>query len=252
MNIRVSAICDKGLARSINEDAILINKDILRDTQSDYDIDINDTKAPFMIAVADGLGGHEAGEVASSFVVSSLSDKVSHLSQGLSVNDLKKTLNILIKEIHEEILAKGRSIPELNGMGSTMNGILFYSNKIFSINVGDSRLYRFRAGVLACLTKDHTLREISGNENSPSNIILNSFGGGKTIFFDFEELSARILTDDVLLICSDGLTLELSDDEIETLIEKGLSVNDLVNAAKSKGGKDNISVILIKIVNKEN
>lgn len=248
MNITVSAICDKGMVRNGNEDAVLVNTDILRDAQANYNFNIEEKTKPFLIAVADGMGGHAAGEVASSYLVSSLSEKVLKLNQALEGDAIKQAVGIWVGEIHEDLLSKGRSAPELNGMGSTLIGLLFYSQKIFSINVGDSRLYRYRNGILAKLSKDHSLREVSGDEEAPSNIILNSFGGGKTIYFDFEELTSRIAVNDILLLCSDGLSSELNDDVIEHSIDKDLTGYDLVEMAKIKGGKDNISVILIKII----
>jgi protein phosphatase len=130
-------------------------------------------------------------------------------------------------------------------MGSTFVGILFFQNSIFLINIGDSRLYRFREEILTQLSRDHSLSEMTNNPDAPKNIIVNSFGAGQKIFFDFEDISNRILHNDKILLCSDGLNSELADDEIESLISDTLDPIRFVSAVKNKEGNDNVSVIII-------
>ena len=115
------------------------------------------------------------------------------------------------------------------------------------INIGDSRLYRFREGILSQLSRDHSLSEMTNNPDAPKNIIVNSFGAGQKIFFDFEDISTRILDSDILLLCSDGLTGELTDEEIEPILCQPDSIDILINQAKDHGGKDNISIIICEI-----
>ena len=103
------------------------------------------------------------------------------------------------------------------------------------------------------ISKDHSLREITGNKDIASNIIINSFGGGEKIFVDFDSIGSKIFNDDVLLLCSDGLSDELNDEEIEeTLGNKKNIVDELLKKAKNKGGKDNISIILVYLSGIEN
>jgi protein phosphatase len=103
------------------------------------------------------------------------------------------------------------------------------------------------------ISKDHSLREITGNKDIASNIITNSFGGGEKIFVDFDSAGSKIFSNDAFLLCSDGLSDELNDEEIEeTLGNKKNAVDELLKKAKNKGGKDNISIILVYLSGVEN
>jgi len=117
------------------------------------------------------------------------------------------------------------------------------------MNAGDSRLYRFRRGNLMQISKDHSLREATGNKNIASNILINSLGAGKDVFVDFDSVGGKILNEDILLLCSDGLSGMLTDEEMEQILneEKENSVPKLLMEAKNKGGNDNISIIIASI-----
>ncbi|MEO0166846.1 MAG: protein phosphatase 2C domain-containing protein [candidate division WOR-3 bacterium] len=248
MKLKISAISDKGCVREHNEDMVLIGDDIFRDDKRDLVLDLKD-KQKFFVAVADGMGGHNAGEVASELVLRKIVEKVQAIEEGLTEKDLADRFSIWAKEIHSFILEEGNKDINKKGMGSTLIGVLFYGENVYYINVGDSRLYRLRRGNLAQISKDHSLQEAMGSKEAPSNIILNSFGGGERIFIDFHPAGGVILNGDILLLCSDGLSDMLSDDEIEGILnnEKDNAVDRLLDEAKRKGGEDNISIILIYI-----
>lgn len=235
--------------REHNEDMVLIGEDIFRDDKRELTIDIDDSQI-FFIAVADGMGGHNAGEVASELVLKRMAEKVETIEKGLTEKELAEKFSIWAREIHSFIIEEGNKDPSKKGMGSTLIGVLFYGGKVYYINVGDSRLYRFRRGNLVQISKDHSLREALRSKDVPSNIILNSFGGGEKIFIDFHPVGGVVLSNDMLVLCSDGLSDMLSDDEIEEILsnEKENIVNKLVDEAKKRGGEDNISVVLIHIV----
>jgi protein phosphatase len=253
MKLKLWAVSDKGCVRENNEDMAMIGEDIFRDAFREMEIDLNKDQVLF-IAVADGMGGHNAGEVASEIVLRQISERIKTLTSGLNEEDLKDKFSLWAKEIHSHIWEEGNKDINKKGMGSTLIGLLFYEGRVYYINVGDSRLYRYRGGFLVQLSRDHSLQEAMGDKSIASNIILNSFGGGEKIFIDFAPAGGKILNGDVFLLCSDGLSDMLTDDEIETILnnEKENPVDKLLNEAKNKGGKDNITIILIHIhINEE-
>ena len=248
MKLIIQAISDIGCVRSKNEDMILIGNEYLRDTAKAYEFDFDSSEHPFLVAVADGMGGHKGGGYASEIVLNNMNQVVKDVERDLDLHTLKNNLAAKIKSIHNLLLDESKKDNEKEGMGSTFTGILFYSNKLYLINVGDSRIYRFRDSILSQLSKDHSLSELSGDPNAPKNVILNSFGAGENIFMDFEDISERIINEDTLLLCSDGLSGELSDEEIERILSTPLSHISLVEAAKKMGGKDNVSVVVLNYI----
>lgn len=253
MRLKIIAISDKGCVQERNEDMILISNDIFRDDCKKILIDLNNENIIFFVAVADGMGGHNAGEIASEMVLRKMNEKINSLEMNLTEKDLSLKISEWVKEIHSDILHEGNKDINKKGMGSTLIGVLFYNNKIYYLNVGDSRLYRWRSGYLMQISKDHSLREMTGNKNIASSIIINSFGGGEKIFVDFASAGSKIFNDDAFLLCSDGLSDELNDEEIEeTLGNKKNVVGELLKKAKNKGVKDNISIILVYLSGVEN
>lgn len=245
MKIKVEAISDKGCVRSKNEDMILIDGIFLRDNSYFRELEINEQSFQRIFAVADGIGGHKGGEYASEIVLTQMDLLARSIQSNLNFAELKEFLDKEIRSIHQFLLHQGISDPEKSGMGSTFVGLLLYQNKVFLINIGDSQCYRFRNGFLSQLSRDHTLREMSGNQHVAANIIINSFGGGESIFFDFADISEKIMPGDAILLCSDGLTNELGIEEIESILENRENIGSLLEKAKQNGGKDNISILII-------
>ncbi|EHQ28358.1 PP2C family protein-serine/threonine phosphatase [Mucilaginibacter paludis] len=244
MNFSIEAICDIGVVRQNNEDMILIGDQVIRDDSAEYAIDAGERN--FMIAVSDGMGGHQAGEVASETVLQRMKLAVSGLGNALNPEQLKTYFEVKIKETHQELNAMGEANPAYYKLGATFTSLFIYNKKAFIINIGDSRLYRLRGGLLAQLTNDHSLSDWLNNSDIPRNILANAFGGGvQQIYFDFEE--TNLLDGDTLLLCSDGLSGELTFDEIETMLASTDPLSVMVNRARANGGRDNISAIKIGI-----
>jgi len=248
MRLSIDAICDKGLVRDTNQDMILVGTEMLRDQAKSYEFDFVSSDAPFIVAVADGMGGCQGGECASQLVAEGMKKAIGELPGNLDSTGLKCVLGEKIKSIHSLLLTQNGVTLETSEMGSTFVGLLFYNDGIFFINIGDSRLYRFRDGILVQLSKDHSLAAVLDDPTMAKNIVINSFGGGERIFFDFEDISERTFEGDVFLLCSDGLNSEVQDEEIETILRNQDSHSLLVNHAKRKGGKDDMSVVVLKLI----
>jgi len=246
MKITIAAVSDRGCVRESNEDMLLVGKDIFRDDCREVAVDLNGENKKFFVAVADGMGGHNAGEVASEIVLRKMNERINDLEMNLTEEELSTRVSEWVQEIHWNILKEGNSDNNRKGMGTTLIGVLFYNNRIYYLNVGDSRLYRWRNGYLMQISQDHSLNEMIQNEDIASNIIINSFGGDENVFVDFAPVGGKIFDNDILLLCSDGLSDELRDEEMEKmLLNNEDAIDMLLNKAKSKGGKDNISIILV-------
>ncbi len=246
MKIDVAAICHMGLVRSNNEDMILVNGNLLRDNTINESFTLpSDNLLAFV--VADGMGGHNGGEIASELALKSFDNFLLNLPDNLDTAALKQKIDLWVKTIHSEIIREGLSSPEFNGMGTTFTGVFTYQNRFFTVHVGDSRLYRFRNGILKQLTTDHSMRELTGNPDTPSNLIYNSIGAGDDAFADVNDITENIMNGDKFLICSDGLTDMLDDDAICQLLEAKKSPSDIASEACNEGGKDNISVLLLEV-----
>ncbi len=241
------ACCDVGCVRSHNEDMILFNGKLLRNQEFHGCYSLGD-KGRFVVAVADGMGGHAGGEMASEMALQFLDVFVASLPENISQNDFTNAFHRWINRTHSLINQKGDDVPTYKGMGTTLVGLLAIENHVYAFNVGDSRLYRYRDGILKQLSIDHSMREKYHNPSIPSNVIYNSLGGGgNSAFADLQDLTEKIFADDRFLICSDGLCDMLSDDELCALCDEKSNVAQFVNNAKGAGGIDNISVIIIDV-----
>ncbi len=248
MLIKSDIISDIGCVRARNEDMILFAGEYFRDKSDMQIFELSDT-ARFGAIVADGIGGHNGGNIASEMALRQFEDLLLELPTNLSENDITETLKQWAERTHRLILDTGFDQPEYEGMGTTFCGLFFYRDMVFALNIGDSRLYRFRGGILKQLSTDHSIRQLTGILSQSSNQIYNSLGAGKTTFIDIKTISGQLLDDDLYLICSDGLSDMISDQEIENILIETPSAESLVTAAKKAGGKDNVSVILLRIVN---
>lgn len=248
MKLQLSAICDIGCKRFNNEDMLLAGDSFVRNGSLETTLQPgNDT---IFIAVSDGMGGHNAGEVASEFVLRRFYNKLVNNKEPVETDQLQSVIEQWAREIHHALNETGSHNPDMRGMGCTLTGILFWKSKPFLLHAGDSRCYRFRGGYLQQISEDHTLRNLMKDPNIPANKLVNSFGGGvEDIHLDFEPLGERIIPGDILLLCSDGLSGELRDEEMEEIMNSNFSSASLVKAAKEKGGQDNISCILIETGN---
>lgn len=231
-----------GRRRQGNEDSFLVDK----------------TKG--ILLVADGMGGHQNGEIASKMAIESISAALSQDSE----NDRDQMKALLVKTLHETNAAiyekncEGEALG-LQKMGTTIVGLWHPPEQSapFLFHVGDSRIYRFRDGKLTLLTKDDSLYQQwidMGQEGTPpnANIILQALGPADEI-----EPTVRILEDseagDYILLCSDGLNGMLKDSEIEAHLadiqpnKLDEMCQNLIDAANDAGGKDNVTVILAAV-----
>ena len=235
VTLSVSAVCDVGCKKPNNEDLILLQSEMFRDGKRQAKFD---TSKPVTIAVADGIGGLNKGEVASESVLTALRDILSGIPTDLSAEELREVFNTYTSETHNSMS---------KDMGSTLAGLFFYKNRLYRYHAGDSRIYRFRRGELERLTIDHSLREAGGQPTAPSNIITNAIGGGSSAFIEFAEVESPFINNDIYLLSSDGMHDLVSRNEILTAMKKPDPAEKLTSLAKKLGGKDNISVVTINI-----
>ena len=244
MYIRINANINKGYVRERNEDIILVASRTLRDGSMMAKVMLTEEQR-FIAAIADGIGGYRGGDIASEEVVDELSRYFYALPNGLSSEEIVSKFKEWVQVMHAELLERSRSDSSLKGMGTTLVSLFVYEGKTFWMNCGDSRLYRLRNDILCQLSTDHSLQQMAGNENAPSNVILNSIGAGESVFIDIEEISNAVFNNDTFMLCSDGITDALSDELIEAILTSS-SIDKLLNVALTAGGNDNASACLLK------
>jgi len=217
-----------------------------------------------ILAVADGMGGAKAGEIASSMAVSILSAEMlrrapTEATAEADVEALTATFIEVVEHANDEIRAEGSRNPERQGMGTTLTAIWAVDDIGQMVHVGDSRAYLFRKGNLKRLTKDQSLVEklledkiISPEEArrmNARNIILQALGSEDDL--DVAHPRTQLEADDTVLLCTDGLTGVLEDDAIEESLRAGGTLDEmcarLIRGAEDGGGPDNITALLGRI-----
>jgi len=238
---------DPSCVRSNNEDSFCIDADL------------------GLLVVADGMGGHNSGEVASDLAVSTIRDSARRAlggdkvfvpqggAQGLSARCLQ--LERFIKTANTVIYEKGRAFPNNAGMGTTVVAVLAHERSLSVAHVGDSRLYLFRQGVLSQLTEDHSLvgdqlrrgliTPEAAAHSTLQNILTRAVGAEPEILVDAAE--HPVLPGDVLLLATDGLNKMISDADIARVLAReaapARAADALVDMSRRAGGLDNITVI---------
>lgn len=246
----IYACTDVGMIREHNEDCFLINDYIA----SSGEKHVSQYCGDFILAVADGVGGVNAGEIASRMVLEHLAT----MPRDLGESDIA----CFIQALNDKLLSYGEDNPDARGLGTTLAGIVCRGGKVLTFNVGDSRVYRFRDGFLRQLTRDHSLvqslfeaGQITREEmfrHPNKNILLQFIGSHQPgrLAVDVEALRGEFGAGDIILICSDGLCDMVDHDKIESIIADAPSIqgaaSNLVQEAKQRGGEDNITVILAK------
>ena len=221
-----------------------------------------------LIVLADGMGGYKGGEIASAIavktIVEELRTRINEIenggideSTGYSLESIAARTAIL--KANENIYDASQSQIQYQGMGTTMVMGIFYDNRITVAHVGDSRLYRYRKDTLQQITVDHTLlqelidRGFYTPEEAKSslnkNLVTRALGIESSVTIDIHE--EAVLPGDIYLLCSDGLSDMLEDKEIATVLglygdNLDLKADHLITQANSKGGRDNISVLLAR------
>ncbi|MCK5254636.1 MAG: Stp1/IreP family PP2C-type Ser/Thr phosphatase [Deltaproteobacteria bacterium] len=257
MNVRIGAKTDKGMKRLHNEDSLYCNKEM------------------GLFVLADGMGGHRAGDVASRIAVETVADnfKTNKLRKDHYVlekynKEFSKETNRLASAIGLascKIYESAAKSPECHGMGTTIVSVLLSNNMMSMACVGDSRLYLIRNGVIRQLSNDHSLvneqlksgliTEKESRNSRLRNVITRALGTDKSIEVDLDE--EMILSEDQILMCSDGLHDMLEDSEILDAVlncsgKPQKACDSLIKLANEKGGSDNISVILLHISEDKN
>jgi len=250
--INITGITDEGLVRDHNEDSIASNAEL------------------GLLVLADGMGGHKGGEVASAIAVDSiLQDLSKALPQITTGNTDENTgysiesmlIEKAIKDANSKIYTAAQNNKNYEGMGTTVVVLLLYDNRITVAHVGDSRLYRMRDRILEQMTRDHTLlQELvdrgfytkkEARESLNKNLVTRAVGVNPDV--DVDLLEDIALAGDMYLLCSDGLTDMITDDLIEDIQlnyrdNQNKMNKELIKQAKDHGGKDNVSVMLAQVL----
>jgi protein phosphatase len=244
--IELTAASRLGNVRKNNEDMVLAYDRLIRSNAYQTEFMTENTES-FVVAVADGMGGHRAGEVASELAMDNLKFFVGDLPRGMMPDEVKQKMSEWLQSAHLMVNSRGLANPSLREMGTTLVGLLYYAGHYFWMNCGDSRLYRLRDRHLTQITKDHSLNALTG-ETKHSNVITNCIGAGaKTAFLDIEEMTDDFCEGDVYLLCSDGLNDMVNDHDIEQLLCEGASASTLCAAAVDAGGYDNVSALVLNV-----
>ncbi|MEQ8234716.1 MAG: Stp1/IreP family PP2C-type Ser/Thr phosphatase [Gammaproteobacteria bacterium] len=218
--------------------------------------------------VADGMGGYKAGEVASAIAAQLILDEVSTALRGglagASAADggmtrATQVLREAIQHANAEVFRTAQEVPQCQGMGTTVVVVLHHAGRVSIAHVGDSRVYRLRGDEFAQVTRDHSLiQELidrgfftpeEAAENTPKNLVTRALGIELDVEVDVREEEAR--PGEIYLLCSDGLNDMVDDEEIHLTLSKysanlAEAASELVRLANEKGGKDNVSVVLVR------
>lgn len=244
--IVLTAASRVGCVRSNNEDMVLAYDKFVRSEAYQTEFMTENTDR-FVIALADGMGGHNAGEVASADVLTNLQFFLNDLPKGLSIGDFNEMMVVWLESVNSMIASKGILDPSMANMGTTLVAVVYYEGKYYWMNCGDSRLYRLRDGKMTQLSTDHSLNTIMGVKRH-SNVVTNCIGAGcKSSYLDMYEFTADFLLGDTYLLCSDGLSDMVKDENIEQLMIEGSTANNLCEAAIEAGGYDNVSTCIFSV-----
>ncbi|MCL2888495.1 MAG: Stp1/IreP family PP2C-type Ser/Thr phosphatase [Elusimicrobia bacterium] len=255
MTLRLSfaAYSDIGKIRDKNEDMVYISSDLR------------------FAVVADGMGGHSAGEVASNIAISSFVETLTKMNSGQIVipkdflPEMSKTERKLLMAAdyaNYSIYKLAQENAMYRSMGTTLSGVLIEGNEAYVIHIGDTRLYLLRMDVLTQLTTDHSLAaehikrglltKVQAEKSAVQNVLTRAMGIKKDVEFDI--LQFTIMPGDILFLCSDGVNKGLSDEEIKQYLQKADKTSPskvckaLVRKANDNDGKDNISAVIIKVM----
>lgn len=235
-------LTDTGKIREHNEDNVII---------------LNNENGEYVLAVADGMGGHKAGEVASAIVINHLTEEFYALETLGSKETAIDWLRSIVTEMNRKIFEYTKENPDSKGMGTTFVCAIKTNDYLLYGNIGDSSGYVIKNKKLHKVTKDHTLvnllvstGELTQEEakyHPRKNVLMRALGANNPIDIDIFDVEPKI---NGILLCSDGLTNMLTEDQIEKVLAEEETVSDavhkLINKANARGGNDNISVAYLK------
>lgn len=235
--MQVNSLTNIGLVRKANEDNFLTDK------------------SRGLFVVADGMGGHEAGELASSIAIKTLD---AFLTPEIITLHKEMGLYQAIQKANQLIYNESKANSSCNGMGTTITAALFMDDTLFIAHIGDSRAYLIRDGAIQLLTEDHSLvaellrqgeiTESEAQEHPHRNVLTRALGTEKEVKIDLTE--CKINSGDLILLCTDGLYNLVKNEEMLLEVTQNGSdlkktVNGLVARALERGGVDNITVVLV-------
>ncbi len=241
--IKAYAKSDKGKVREINEDYFYISTS-LDEVQ--------------LYILADGMGGYNGGEIASKLAVQTAKNYIENNFKETEKDkdSIIQLLGSSMEYANMVVYEKAKENPELQGMGTTLEICLIYNNKAYIGHVGDSRTYRIRKQFIRKLTQDHsyvqklvkegTITNEQAAHHPQKNMLMKALGCNA--FVEPDVMVKGFLKDDILIICSDGLTNLVDQETIYEMASKNIeqATKDLVNLANDRGGYDNITVVVIK------
>lgn len=261
-------ICGKtdiGKKRDHNEDAFIIGAIIESENEIYLRLPLETSfikNYGLIVAVADGMGGHNAGEVASDMALNLISRQLmSTRKDRVQGEELMSIIRNSVVSAHEAINDIGIKNPEYSGMGTTIAGLFFCKDALYTFHAGDSRVYRLRNGGLLQMTKDHSVVQalVDGGQltaedayqHPRKNLITISLGGGDTKCEPEVTDKYSYYENDIFLICSDGLTDMVDEETMVKILDEHISVKEkvdnLIAEANKNGGEDNITALLIAI-----
>lgn len=261
----IAGLTDSGRKREVNEDSFVIGGMIENRGALSCEVPLDASfiqRYGVLAAVADGIGGHSAGNVASNLALNIISRELSLTDKAMTGQDaiyniLNNSVVLASKTIYDMSLGSA----DLSGMGTTVAGLYFFRDTVYTFHAGDSRIYRIRHGGLLRMTKDHSyiqtlidlgnISEEDAKTHPQRHRIANYLGGG--IDACQLEITDRFgfFEGDLFLVCSDGLTEMLEDSQILEILKNkspvGEKANMLICAANESGGDDNITVLLVEV-----
>ncbi len=270
VRIDVAALSDKGKVREQNEDHFFVARGgrhlatLLTNIPSS-DVPTRFEETAYLMIVADGMGGHAGGEVASRMAIATLINIVLHMPDWILRLDEEHAQKVMeraadrYKKVHQALQEKARLDPKLRGMGTTMTAAYSVGDDLFVAQVGDSRAYLFRDEKLQLLTHDQTQAQLMADIGMISqkevarhrlrHVLTSALGGTeKAVKVDIQRL--KLTNADRLLLCSDGLTDMVEDAGIASVLASSESSDAacrrLVDLALENGGKDNVTVVLAR------
>jgi protein phosphatase len=244
MNYEFCMRTDPGLARENNEDSVTVDE-------------------PTRLGIlADGMGGYNAGEVASgmatTFIKSELGRWLAQAGRHANAREVRRAMEICVDNANRSIFNAANSNPQYSGMGTTLVVGVFQDGRLMLGHIGDSRCYRLRGGQFEQITKDHSLLQeqmdaglITPEQAATStnkNLVTRALGVEDAVLLEVNE--HKVEPGDIYLMCSDGLSDMLDDDTLAQMLSGEGSLDQktvqLIDAANANGGRDNISVLLVQ------
>lgn len=245
MNYKFCTQTDTGLTRKNNEDSVAIDE------------------STGLTVLADGMGGYNAGEVASgmatTYIKTEMARWLREVGAQAQTRDIRRALEICVDNANRAILSAAQSNEQYAGMGTTLVVAVFHESTLLVGHIGDSRCYRLRQGELTQITRDHSFLQeqidaglltpeeaaISGNKN----LVTRALGVDEPVLLELNEFELE--AGDLYLMCSDGLSDMVADEEVGAILKMPITQEQraqaLVDAANKHGGRDNITVLLTQV-----